>query len=80
MYNKPESVGLAIQMADDSDFRLGQQLPTGPMRITEADQSFKVQKEQPLKSEQAKTKGTGAHRDRQKAIKKKEEMNRSEDH
>lgn len=65
-------------MLDETDFRLGETLPTGPMRVSEADQSFKAQKEQPLKSEQAKTKGTGANRDRQKVIKKNEEMNRCE--
>lgn len=46
------------------------------MGVSVADQSYKAQKDQPLKSEQAKTKGTGANRDREKAIKKNEEMNR----
>ena len=76
VYFRPESVQLAINMLDDSDFRLGLKLPTGPMRVKEADASFKSQKDQPLASEQAKKKGTGANRDRQKVIKKNVEMNR----
>ncbi len=76
MYFRPESVQLAIDMLDDADFRLGQKVVTGPMRVTEADQSFKSQKEQPLATDQAKTKGTGANRDRQKVIKKNQEMNK----
>lgn len=67
---------LAISMLDGTDFRLGLKLASGPLRVTVADKSFKAQKEQPLQSEQAKTRGTGANRDRQKVIKKNEEMNR----
>lgn len=67
---------MAINMEDGEDFRHGQKLMTGPMRVKEADPSFKSQKEKPLATEQAKTKGTGANRDRQKVIKKNEEMNR----
>lgn len=67
---------LAIDMLDETDFRMGQQVVTGPMRVKEADSSYKSQKEQPLSTEQAKTKGTGANRDRQKIIKKNQEMNR----
>lgn len=80
VFHRVESVQLAIDMYDDSDFRLGQRLPSGAMRVSEADQNFKVQKEQPLESEQAKKKGTGANRDRQKIIKKNEEMNRYVQH
>lgn len=75
VYFRPESVPLAIQMLDDSDFRLGEKGPMGPMRVTEADSSFKAQKDQPLASEQAKKKGTGANRDRNKIIKKNKQMN-----
>jgi HIV Tat-specific factor 1 len=46
------------------------------MRVKEADQNYKVQKDKPAASEQAKKKGTAANRDRQKVIKKAEEMNR----
>ena len=63
-------------MLDETDFRLGQQVLTGPMRVKEADRSHKSQTERPLATEQAKTKGTGANRDRQKVIKKNQEMNK----
>ena len=76
VYFRPESVVLAIEMLDETDFRFGQPVITGPMRVKEADSSFKSQKDQPLASDQAKTKGTGANRDRQKIIKKNQEMNR----
>ncbi|KAK5115984.1 hypothetical protein LTR62_000440 [Meristemomyces frigidus] len=74
IYFRPESVQLAINMLDETDFRLGQQLPSGPMRVREAESSYKAQKEQPLK-EEAKKKGTEANRDRQKVIKKTQAMN-----
>ena len=63
-------------MLDDSDFRLGVPGINGKMRVKEADQNYKVQKDKPAASEQAKKKGTAANRDRQKVIKKAEEMNR----
>ncbi|KAH9809507.1 RNA recognition motif (aka RRM, RBD, or RNP domain) [Teratosphaeria destructans] len=75
VYFRPESVDLAVTMLDGVDFRMGQTLPTGPMRVVPADQSFKSQKDQPA-GEDAKKKGTTANRDRQKAMKKNEEMNR----
>ncbi|KAK1823976.1 hypothetical protein LTR12_001509 [Friedmanniomyces endolithicus] len=75
VYFRPESVQLAINMLDESDFRLGQQLPTGQMRVHAADASFKSQKDQPLKTDEAKKKGTTANRDRQKVIQKTQEMN-----
>ena len=46
------------------------------MRVREAEASYKAQKEQPLATEQAKKKGTGANRDRQKVIRKTQEMNK----
>ena len=76
VYFRPESVKLAINMLDDSDFRLGVPGVNGKMRVKEADQNYKVQKDNPAASEQAKKKGTAANRDRQKVIKKAEEMNR----
>ncbi|KAK3725226.1 hypothetical protein LTR37_000737 [Vermiconidia calcicola] len=75
VYFRSESVELAITMLDETDFRMGQKLATGPMRVTVADSSYKSQKEKPLASEQAKTKGTGANRDRNKVLKKNQEMN-----
>ena len=76
MYHRSESVEQAINLLDEADFRPGQPTATGPMRVQEADSSFKSQKDKPLSTDQAKTKGTGANRDRQKIIKKNEEMNR----
>jgi len=77
VYFRPESVQLAINMLDETDFRLGQQVPAGPMRVKEADMNYKREKEQPLAAaEQAKKKGTGANKDRQKVIKKTQEMNK----
>lgn len=77
MYFRPESVNLAINMTDDSDFRLGVPGVNGRMRVRVADQNYKVQKDKPAASESAKRKGTAANRDRQKIIKKTEEMNKS---
>ncbi|KAK3113711.1 hypothetical protein LTR53_008714 [Teratosphaeriaceae sp. CCFEE 6253] len=62
-------------MLDESDFRLGTKLDTGPMRVHAAEASYKSQKDQPLKSEEAKKKGTTANRDRAKVIHKTQEMN-----
>ena len=76
VYFRPESVNLAIDMLDDSDFRLGVSGVKGKMRVKVADQSYKVQKDRPAASQEAKKKGTSANRDREKAIKKAEEMNR----
>lgn len=49
VYFRPESVDLAIQMLDDSDFRLGETGPQGNMRVQKADFSFKAQQEAPEK-------------------------------
>lgn len=70
-------MNLAINMTDDSDFRLGVPGVNGRMRVRVADQNYKVQKDKPAASESAKRKGTAANRDRQKIIKKTEEMNKS---
>ncbi|KAL9055192.1 MAG: hypothetical protein Q9162_003685 [Coniocarpon cinnabarinum] len=41
VYFRPESISLAIQMLDDSDFRPGVTGPGGSMRVSEADPNFK---------------------------------------
>jgi HIV Tat-specific factor 1 len=74
VYFRAESVKLAEQMLDDTDFRLGQRCPKGPMSVKAADQNYKSQHGRV--NPEAKKKGTDANRDRQKAIKKMEEMNR----
>ena len=63
-------------MLDDSDFRLGVPGINGKMRVKAADANYKVQKDKPLNSGEAKKKGTDASRDRQKAINKAQEMTR----
>ncbi|KAL2818988.1 hypothetical protein BDW59DRAFT_151726 [Aspergillus cavernicola] len=66
VYFRPESVNLAIQMLDDSDFRLGVTGPQGPMRVQAADFSFKSQKEAPTKT---------SMRDKKKIIKRTQKLN-----
>ncbi|OJJ63494.1 hypothetical protein ASPSYDRAFT_38062 [Aspergillus sydowii CBS 593.65] len=66
VYFRPESVNLAIQMLDDSDFRLGVAGPQGPMRVQAADFSFKSQQEAPTKTNM---------RDKKKIIKRTQKLN-----
>ncbi|KAI9373082.1 hypothetical protein BJX61DRAFT_533477 [Aspergillus egyptiacus] len=66
VYFRPESVNLAIQMLDDSDFRLGVTGPLGPMRVQPADFSFKSQQEAPTKT---------SMRDKKKIIKRTQKLN-----
>jgi HIV Tat-specific factor 1 len=66
VYFRPESVNLAIQMLDDSDFRLGVPGPQGPMRVQPADFSFKSQQEAPMKT---------SMRDKKKIIKRTQKLN-----
>lgn len=75
VYFRPESVGLAIQMLDDSDFRIGQSAG-GRMRVKEADMSYKKQKEpagdraaQPAQNKKR------SEREKQKVIKRTEKLN-----
>ncbi|KEF52735.1 uncharacterized protein A1O9_11152 [Exophiala aquamarina CBS 119918] len=65
VYFRPESVELAIQMLDDSDFRLGTEGPSGKMRVQAADFSYKSQQEAPAKSNK---------KDQKKVIKKTQKM------
>jgi HIV Tat-specific factor 1 len=67
VYFRPESVELAIQMLDDTDFRLGQELPAGKMRVAVADYSYKRQTEAPSQPKQ---------RDKKRIIKKTQKLNR----
>ncbi|KAI4097287.1 MAG: hypothetical protein LQ344_000386 [Seirophora lacunosa] len=66
LYFRAESVDLAIQMLDDSDFRLGQAAPGGKMRVAAADFSYKTQKDAPAKSNS---------KDNKKMIKKTQKLN-----
>ncbi|SLM41302.1 nuclear mrna splicing factor-associated [Lasallia pustulata] len=67
VYFRAESVELAIQMLDDTDFRLGEPAPSGKMRVTPADFSYKTQKDAPAKSSN--------NKDKQKIIKKTQKLN-----
>jgi HIV Tat-specific factor 1 len=67
VYFRPESVNLAIQMLDDSDFRLGETGPQGSMRVQAADFSFKSQQEAPTKT---------SMRDKKKIIKRTQKLNK----
>lgn len=67
VYFRPESVNLAIQMLDDSDFRLGVEGPMGRMRVQAADFSYKSQQDAPPKS---------SKKDLKKVIKRTQKLNR----
>ncbi|KGO72780.1 Nucleotide-binding, alpha-beta plait [Penicillium italicum] len=41
VYFRPESVNLAIDVLDETDFRMGSRNPAGPMRVQAADFSYK---------------------------------------
>ncbi|KAM5458162.1 hypothetical protein MaudCBS49596_000074 [Microsporum audouinii] len=49
VYFRPESVNLAIQMLDDTDFRFGEKGTDGNMRVQPADFSFKAVQDAPAK-------------------------------
>jgi hypothetical protein len=66
VYFRPESVDLAVQMLDDTEFRLGSQGPNGNMRVQAADFSYKAQQEAPQKKNK---------KDQSKIIKKTQKMN-----
>jgi HIV Tat-specific factor 1 len=67
VYFRPESVNLAIQMLDESNFRIGQSGPLGPMKVQAADFSFKSQKEVPT---------TINMRDKKKIMQRTQKLNR----
>ena len=47
IYFRPESVQLAVQMLDDTDFRLGESGSSGKMIVKAADFSYKKEKDKP---------------------------------
>lgn len=69
VYFRPESVQLAIQMVDETNFRGGQIGPggVGLMRVQAAELSFKSQKDAPAKP---------TVRDRRKVLERTQELNR----
>lgn len=82
VYFKPESVPLAIQMLDDSDFRLGLEGPHGKMRVTEADSSFKKNQDESKKDASAQQSSTAPKRkkkmtkEQKQIIQKTQKMNK----
>ncbi|KAI9804365.1 MAG: hypothetical protein M1833_007172 [Piccolia ochrophora] len=66
VYFRAESVDLAVQMLDDTDFRFGEAGPTGKMKVQAADFSYKSQKEAPTKT---------SAKDKKRIIKKTQKMN-----
>lgn len=67
VYFRPESVNLAVQMLDDSDFRFGVAGPTGKMKVQAADFSYKSQQEAPAKT---------TNKDKKKIIRKTQKLNK----
>jgi HIV Tat-specific factor 1 len=70
VYFRPESVQLAIQMLDETEFRFGVADPSGPMRVEVADSSYKVQ--QPDAPDKPKT----SMKEKQKIIERNQRLNR----
>ncbi|KAL9121303.1 MAG: hypothetical protein Q9187_002137, partial [Circinaria calcarea] len=66
VYFRAESVNLAIQMLDDTDFRFGEAAPGGKMKVVAADFSYKTQKDPLPKS---------SGKDKKKIIKKTQKLN-----
>lgn len=67
VYFRPESVNLAIQMLDETEFRLGAPGPLGPMKVQAADFSFKSQQDAPPKTNM---------RDKKKIIARTQRLNK----
>ena len=66
VYFRPESVNLAIQMLDDSNFRIGEP-HAQHMRVQRADFSFKSQQEAPAQI---------SNRDKQRIIQRTQKLNK----
>ena len=67
VYFRPESVNLAIQLLDDTEFHLGEKGHAGNMRVQAAESSFKKQQDAPQKSNL---------KDKKKIIKKTQKLNK----
>jgi HIV Tat-specific factor 1 len=77
VYFRPESVPLAIQMLDDTDFRFGETRPEGTIRVKEADFSYKkVQGDDKTGGEAGAEKKGKPSKERSKVIKKTQKMNK----
>lgn len=65
VFFRPESVNLAVQMLDDTDFRRGAEGPMGKMNVQPADFSYKTQQDAPAKT---------TKKDQKKIIKRAQKM------
>ncbi|KIW01297.1 hypothetical protein, variant [Verruconis gallopava] len=74
VYFRPESVQLAIQMLDETDFRWGVKGPDGPMRVRVADTSYKRTQNGNNGDDQSTSK-RGKPGDKQKIIEKTQKLN-----
>lgn len=70
VYFRAESVRLAIQMLDDTDFRLGEQVISGKMTVKEADFSYKKVQDKTTAQK------TGTTKDQKKIMQKTQKLNR----
>ncbi|KAF2209296.1 hypothetical protein CERZMDRAFT_47641, partial [Cercospora zeae-maydis SCOH1-5] len=73
IYLKPESVGIAIDMQDGFDFPRDFGLPTGPIMVQEADESYKKTKDDSAATDRSSSKKSKPSKAQTK--KKAEEMN-----
>jgi HIV Tat-specific factor 1 len=69
VYFRAESVALAVQMLDDTDFRFGTAGASGRMSVQAADFSYKSQQEAPAKS---------SMKDKKKIMRKTQKLNKWE--
>jgi HIV Tat-specific factor 1 len=67
VYFRAESVALAVQMLDDTDFRFGTSGASGRMSVQPADFSYKSQQEAPTKS---------STKDKRKIMRKTQKLNK----
>jgi HIV Tat-specific factor 1 len=67
VYFRAESVALAVQMLDDTDFRFGAAGASGRMSVQAADFSYKSQQEAPVKS---------SMKDKKKIMRKTQKLNK----
>lgn len=70
VYFRAESVNLAVQMLDDTDFRFGIPDPRGTMRVQPADFSYKQHPDQQLQDKKKNLK------EKKKVIAKTQKLNR----
>lgn len=72
VYFKPESVNLAIQILDDTDFRFGESSAGERMKVQAADYSYKAHQDAPTEKKSAKEK--------RKLIAKSQKLNKYDNH